>query len=130
METKRSRLSLKGMIQVCRGKGDNVTEPRDIYEAGLDTVKDEVEKEIKNDLCVSLKGKEKIASEGERHKSERHLLKKEWIILSRPQKNFFFSLKSLKQIPNKHFKFNYKDEKKYITLKCLLQFYWFLKEHN
>lgn len=51
----------------------------------------EAEREIKNDLQASLKGKEKTGSEGERHKSERDLLKKEWNLLSPPQNNFFFA---------------------------------------
>lgn len=47
----------------------------------LITEEDEAERKIKDDLQVSLKGKENIDLEGERQKNERNLPKKEWILL-------------------------------------------------
>lgn len=52
-------------------------------------VRNEAEREIKDDLQISLKEKEKTGSEEDRHKGERDLLKKKWILLSQPQKKFF-----------------------------------------
>lgn len=60
-------------------------------------VEDEAERKIKDELQISLKGKIENWLRGESYKNERDLLK-ECILLSHPQKKFFFSLKSLKQI--------------------------------
>lgn len=63
----------------------------------LIAVEDEAERKIKGELQVSIKGKGKMAQK-EKGTKERDLLKKEWILLSHAQKNFYFSLKSLKPI--------------------------------
>lgn len=52
-------------------------------------MRSETEREIKDDHQVSHKEKEKTGSEEDRHKGERNLLQKEWILLSHPQKKYF-----------------------------------------
>lgn len=60
-----------------------------LMKQGLIVVGNEAKKEIKDDLQLSLKEKEKTGSEEGRHKGKRGLLKKEWTLLSQPQGKFF-----------------------------------------
>lgn len=82
-----------------------------LMKQGLIAVGNEAKKEIKDDLQLSLKEKEKTGSEEGRHKGKRGLLKKEWVPLSQPQGKFFFSLKLLKQMLYRDLEFHYKAEK-------------------